>query len=246
MEEKTMNNIQKVYLTKIKKALPTSKKVKRSYINELSQSVEEYCNEHANLTYEDICTVFGTPQDIAQAFLAEQDENQILQLKRHNKIKQVVILLFSAIIVCVAIWFSIFTANSRALNSIISNETVSINSQSTIDLSAMPVQISNSTQSGISLADNSTCTNASKTITYYDKDNNAICDCIITNEFIQPNINNYKPQTEPNATITIYNPKYSVQIKNLTYDDNCVNVILEFKYKNRTTEKVATFSCEEF
>lgn len=39
-----MNNIQKVYLTKIKKALPTSKKVKRDYINELSQSVEEYCN----------------------------------------------------------------------------------------------------------------------------------------------------------------------------------------------------------
>lgn len=240
-----MNNIQKEYLTKIKKDLPTSRKVKRNYINELSQSIEDYCKEHSDSTYDDICSVFGNPQDIAQAFLAEQDGNEMLRLKKRDKSKKIIILLFSIIIICAVIWFTLFTINSRALKSISSSETVSINSQNAVDLSVVPVQVLNGTQSESFLTENIICTNASKTITYYDKDENIICDCIITDEFFGPHIQNYKSDTEPKADVKMYNPKYSVKVKRLTSDNNCVNVVLTFKYNNYETEKLVAFSYDE-
>jgi len=241
-----MNNIQKSYLANVKKALPTTRKVKRSYIDELSQSVEAYCREHTDVTYEEMCSVFGKPQDIAEAFLSERDGNEILKQKRHDRSRKIAVSVFALALICAVVRLSVSAVNSRALKTVYSNETVSVSSQRTVDLSAVSAQMSDTEQSEALLSGEITCISATKTITYYGKNSNEICRCTVTNEFVSPyGQGGYKTDGKPDVTVDIIDPEYSVEVGNVSYDGRTVNAVLVFRYKAYEEEKSISFSLDE-
>ena len=95
---KELNN----YYRQIKKLLVCSKSDKKKFLCSLDDNIEEYLKEHPNSDFSEIQEVMGTPQEIADEFLANESAEKI-----KNKITFKKIILVAVIIVLTAILFMI-------------------------------------------------------------------------------------------------------------------------------------------
>lgn len=57
-----------LYLHTIKSNLPVNKKIKKAFINELKDNINQYRRDNKNITINDIKNKFGTPEDILISF----------------------------------------------------------------------------------------------------------------------------------------------------------------------------------
>ena len=58
----------KIYLHKIKTNLPVNWKIKKAFINELKENINQYRRDNKNISIEDIKDKFGTPEDVLISF----------------------------------------------------------------------------------------------------------------------------------------------------------------------------------
>lgn len=95
------------YLVKVALRLPGSWKQKKPVLKEIKQSIQSYVFEGDYISYRQICSRFGDPEQIALAYMTEMPPEELLG-KLSIK-KTVVHILLAAVIAATAIWATVVT-----------------------------------------------------------------------------------------------------------------------------------------
>ena len=72
-----MNDSMKSYLQEVKRRLPCGRREKWRCGKELEADVSAFLGAHPNATLEDLYAAFGSPQDIAEAYMARTDPKRV-------------------------------------------------------------------------------------------------------------------------------------------------------------------------
>lgn len=101
---KSKNKIVRQYLRQVRKAVPCSGKERRQLVQQLEESVAQYVSEHGAETVDDISREFGSPGEIWEAFLQNNDAAYIQrQLALKNRVCRIVIVMAAVLVIIVAI-----------------------------------------------------------------------------------------------------------------------------------------------
>lgn len=104
---KTDKKTVKEYLKKVSGAPDCSRSLKKALASELKSQIAERFENEA-ITYEKLCAVFGTPEQIAAGFYSRQDYTKLLKkAKKLNK----VLLVLSVVLVIVIVFFTLLVIN---------------------------------------------------------------------------------------------------------------------------------------
>ena len=96
------------YLRQVRGWLPCAGKMKRQIMEEIRSSVSHYLEEEPNADYQAIVARFGSPQQIASAYVDEQDTAVLLNNLRIKR--RIVAVVCCTAAACVAIWLSVALA----------------------------------------------------------------------------------------------------------------------------------------
>lgn len=87
-----MNKVAERYLRAVRKALHCPGQQGKRLLRQLSEDIEEYCEEHPDATEEELCRRFGTPEDVAAAFVEDLGGSIAVNVqRRRNRIVTAVI-----------------------------------------------------------------------------------------------------------------------------------------------------------
>ena len=87
-----MNKVAERYLRAVRKALHCPGRQGKQLLRQLSEDIEEYCEEHPDATEEELCRRFGTPEDVAAAFAENLGGSIAVNVqRRRNRIVTAVI-----------------------------------------------------------------------------------------------------------------------------------------------------------
>ena len=89
----------KRYLREVRSWLPCSNKLKKGILDKILGNVSAFCEEHPEAGYDEIVARFGTPYQIASAYVDEMDTGELLKnLRIKRKVVRVVATVSAAII----------------------------------------------------------------------------------------------------------------------------------------------------
>ena len=87
-----MNKPARAYLRAVRRALRCPGRQGKQLLRQLSEDIEEYCEEHPDATEEALCRRFGTPEDVAAAFVEDLGGSIAVNIqRRRNRIVTAVI-----------------------------------------------------------------------------------------------------------------------------------------------------------
>lgn len=87
-----MNKVAERYLRAVRKALHCPGRQGKQLLRQLSEDIEEYCEEHPDATEEELCRRFGTPEDVAADFAEDLGGSIAVNIqRRRNRIVTAVI-----------------------------------------------------------------------------------------------------------------------------------------------------------
>lgn len=88
------------YMGKVRSWLPGSRKLKKGILAQIEATVHEYLTENPGADYTSLVKRFGTPQQIASAYVDEMDTAELLRnLKIRRNIIRIVATVAAAIII---------------------------------------------------------------------------------------------------------------------------------------------------
>ena len=97
-----MNDTLKQYLQDVKILLPCSSREKQRCITELEADASAFLENHPNATLEELYSAIGSPQSIAESFMARTDPEQLShRLSAKRKIAIGVVLIVAALAIVV-------------------------------------------------------------------------------------------------------------------------------------------------
>lgn len=237
-----MNDNLKRYISDVKKHIVTDRKVKKACISELSGSVSAYIGEKPDADYSELCAKFGTPQEIAEAFSA-QDCESTRPARKKLALRNAIIAVLCAAIIAVGGFSGYKINNSVTLGSLnyIEDE-ITVNSETPLSLLSSSLQIYTDADGKLSILDGMKVKNATKNFSFSDKKSNIICRGSLTCEFT--NDDNFKNLKEPEINLTCTNDDYSAQVKNIMSSARGVTVSIIIEYKGNKTEKTVEFGMD--
>ena len=87
-----MNKPARAYLRAVRRALRCPGRQGKQLLRQLSEDIEEYCEEHPDATEEALCRRFGTPEDVAADFVEDLGGSIAVNVqRRRNRIVTAVI-----------------------------------------------------------------------------------------------------------------------------------------------------------
>ena len=87
-----MNKPARAYLRAVRRALRCPGRQGKQLLRQLSEDIEEYCEEHPDATEEELCRRFGTPEDVAADFVEDLGGSIAVNVqRRRNRIVTAVI-----------------------------------------------------------------------------------------------------------------------------------------------------------
>lgn len=87
-----MNKPARAYLRAVRRALRCPGRQGNQLLRQLSEDIEEYCEEHPDATEEALCRRFGTPEDVAADFVEDLGGSIAVNIqRRRNRIVTAVI-----------------------------------------------------------------------------------------------------------------------------------------------------------
>lgn len=117
-----MNKVAERYLRAVRKALHCPGQQWKRLLRQLSEDIEEYCEEHPDATEEELCRRFGTPEDVAAAFVEDLGGSIAVNVqRRRNRIVTaviVVLVLVAGVVTARQIWIQQLFLNSYWVESI--------------------------------------------------------------------------------------------------------------------------------
>lgn len=90
------------YLLEITFYLPVPRKQKKEILGKIKRSIESYIFDGDYISYRQIRSRFGDPQQIAMAYLTEMDPEELLE--RINRKRIVVRSFVTVVIIALALW----------------------------------------------------------------------------------------------------------------------------------------------
>lgn len=90
------------YCRELRRALACVPELRERTLAQLTESIEEYLDEHPTADYQELVRVFGTPAQAAENVLNEMDAKQVLQqlLKKYQWRRVLAIVLAGLLIAC--------------------------------------------------------------------------------------------------------------------------------------------------
>lgn len=79
------------------------RKTERTYLSELRINIEDYCEEHNDITYEILCDEFGSPSDVLNSYLSNMDMNDIIRRINISRIIRVAALVIIIAMISVSL-----------------------------------------------------------------------------------------------------------------------------------------------
>ena len=93
------------FLREIRKSIPGGGKQKKQMVERVKVSILEYLTEEPDAGYDDLCTRFGAPEQIAAAYLEELD---VSDLKKQLTIREKIVrAVATGVIVAVIVWLGV-------------------------------------------------------------------------------------------------------------------------------------------
>ena len=96
------------YLRQVRTGLPCGGTMKRQIMEKIRSSISRFLEEEPSADYESIVSRFGTPQQIASAYVDEQDTEVLLRKLRIKR--RIVAAVCCTAAACVVIWLSVALA----------------------------------------------------------------------------------------------------------------------------------------
>jgi len=97
------NNVSRTYLRSVLRSVPCTRKQKAMFTRDLTASVNDYCAGHPEAELSDLTRIFGTPEQIASAWLNDYaDSNHFFyQRTKLGAIRlTVAVVIIAAVIIC--------------------------------------------------------------------------------------------------------------------------------------------------
>ena len=117
-----MNKPARAYLRAVRRALRCPGRQGKQLLRQLSEDIEEYCEEHPDATEEELCRRFGTPEDVAADFVEDLGGSIAVNIqRRRNRIVTAVIVVLVLVAGAVAarqIWIQQLFLDSYWVESI--------------------------------------------------------------------------------------------------------------------------------
>ena len=117
-----MNKPARAYLRAVRRALRCPGRQGKQLLRQLSEDIEEYCEEHPDATEEELCRRFGTPEDVAAAFVEDLGGSIAVNIqRRRNRIVTaviVVLVLVAGAVTVRQIWIQQLFSDSYWVESI--------------------------------------------------------------------------------------------------------------------------------
>ena len=117
-----MNKVAERYLRAVRKALHCPGRQGKQLLRQLSEDIEEYCEEHPDATEEELCRRFGTPEDVAADFAEDLGGSIAVNVqRRRNRIVTaviVVLVLVAGVVTARQIWIQQLFLDSYWVESI--------------------------------------------------------------------------------------------------------------------------------
>ena len=117
-----MNKVAKHYLRAVRKALHCPGRQGKQLLRQLSEDIEEYCEEHPDATEEALCRRFGAPEDVAADFAEDLGGSIAANIqRRRNRIATaviVVLVLVAGAVTARQIWIQQLFLDFRWVESI--------------------------------------------------------------------------------------------------------------------------------
>lgn len=79
-----MNKVAAHYLRAVRKALHCPGRQGKQLLHQLSEDIDEYCEEHPDATEEALCRRFGTPEDVAADFVEDLGGSIAVNIQRRR------------------------------------------------------------------------------------------------------------------------------------------------------------------
>lgn len=101
-----MNKVAERYLRAVRKALHCPGRQGKQLLRQLSEDIEEYCEEHPDATEEELCRRFGTPEDVAADFVEDLGGSIAvnIQRRRNRIVTAVIVVLVAGAVTVRQIW----------------------------------------------------------------------------------------------------------------------------------------------
>lgn len=90
------------YLEQVRSELKGADRRKKEVLQQIQAAVEDYAEEHHQCTYQELTQHFGTPEQIAESYVAEMDSHEVLHGLRVGK--KIFFAILLAIVLGVTAW----------------------------------------------------------------------------------------------------------------------------------------------
>lgn len=90
------------YLEQVRSELKGADRRKKEVLQQIQTAVEDYAEEHPQCTYQELTQHFGTPEQIAESYVAEMDSHEVLHGLRVGK--KIFFAILLAIVLGVTAW----------------------------------------------------------------------------------------------------------------------------------------------
>ncbi len=233
------------YLRNIYRALPNSFTSKKQYLTEMKSSVDAYCAEHEHAAFDELCSRFGTAEEICESIASETDGKKLIANNKKVKTNRTVIAAVIVAVIAAAVIAVICIYNHSMKDNVRFTEEITVNKTTIQDLTKKPITTDNS---DILLKDTSyvRVMNATKETCLENKKGEQLFQVSVTASFLYP----YAPVTDelkeiaarkPQVDIEISDDEYTVTAKNVSKEENNIRVLLEITKGSETSETEISF-----
>lgn len=91
------------YCRELRRALVCVPELRERTLAQITESVEEYLDEHPTADYQELVRVFGTPAQAAENVLNEMDAKQVQQLLKKYQWRRVLAIVLAGLLIACAI-----------------------------------------------------------------------------------------------------------------------------------------------
>lgn len=99
----TNSSVLKSYVKKVNKLIKCDKKIKKSFIDTLCESITEFSYEHPEFTLKDLYNKFGTPEEISERFMFNLDDGTVAKYEKKKFLKQCFLFILRSVLAALVI-----------------------------------------------------------------------------------------------------------------------------------------------
>ncbi len=96
------NRIINRYIHRTKVLFPSIRRCERQYLSTLKINIMDYAEEHPDITYDELCSEFGSPADVLTSYLAGIDMDEIIKRINITRIVRIIATIIAIAVIAVA------------------------------------------------------------------------------------------------------------------------------------------------